>query len=375
MNIIWCSWKDIKHPLSGGAEVVTDGLLKRLIQDGHEVILLTSRPRSASAEDVINGYRVVRNGSCFGVYQATRNYYKKNRLNDWADLVVEEINTIPFFTRFYVKKPHFLFFHQLAKEVWFYQMVWPLSRVGYWLEPRYLSLLTKESVLTVSKSTKADLVKHGFKEDKISLIREGNSIVPVTDLQMIKKYAKPTVLAFGAVRPMKRTIDIIRAFEHAKKQVPQLRLVVAGDMNGPYGEKALKLIRQSPYTEDISILGLVTNAKKAEVMQRAHVMTSASVKEGWGLVVTEANSQGTPVVAYDVDGVRDSVKNGVTGIITELSPQALGDGIVEILKDKKRYARMRQAAWRDSQQYTFDNSYKDFCAYIKRFLARKKLVG
>jgi glycosyltransferase involved in cell wall biosynthesis len=365
MKLVWLSWKDIKHPQAGGAEKITDNILARLCQNGHEVILLTSRPSGTESEDTINGYKVIRNGSRFGVYWQVYRYYKQH-LADWSDITIEEVNTIPFFSRFYAKQPVTLFFHQLAREVWFYQMPRPLSYIGYWLEPLYLRLLNKQSVITISQSTKDDLIKTaGFKAKKIKIIREGIELNPIANLASVKKFPDPTLLSLGSVRPMKQTAEIVKAFEHAKKKLPNLKLVIAGDAKDAYGAKVANMVAASPYVKDISMLGSVSIEEKYNLMRRAHVMAVTSVKEGWGLVVTEANSQGTPVVAYDVDGLRDSVRTGETGFVTATNSSALGDAIVTLCQDQKLYAKIRQSAWQDSKQYTFDNLYKDFLRVLK----------
>src|SRR3954471_16390649 len=108
MRILWMSWKDIEHPLAGGAEIVSSEIAKRLVSEGHEVIFLTSDFHGAPLRTTIDGYKVFRMGNRFSVYWQAHKFYKKN-LRGWADLVIEEINTIPFFTKFYVKEPRVLF--------------------------------------------------------------------------------------------------------------------------------------------------------------------------------------------------------------------------------------------------------------------------
>lgn len=368
MRLVWLSWKDRKHPLAGGAEVVTHNLLTRLAKDGHEVILLTSKPDGLSDEETVDGYKIIRSGSRYSVYSHAKKYYKQH-LSGWADIVIDETNTIPFFASKYTKKPTVMFVHQLARKVWFYQMTWPLSWVGYLAEPLYLRLLNNERVITISESTKQDLIKTaGFKPENINIITQGNSSTPLPTLEGITKYPEPTLLSLGSVRPMKGTINIVKAYEHAKKQMPNLKFIIAGDMNDPYAKKVQALIDASPYKEDISVLGRVSNEKRDEIMQRSHVIAVASVKEGWGLIVTEANGQGTPAVGYDVDGLRDSIKHQKTGLVAAPDPQSLGNAIVTMLSEPTQYEAMRQAAWQDSKQYTFDNCYRDFIGVIKRYV-------
>jgi glycosyltransferase involved in cell wall biosynthesis len=121
----------------------------------------------------------------------------------------------------------------------------------------------------------------------------------------------------------------------------------------------------SDYVQDIEYLGHVSESKKNELMQKSHLILVTSVKEGWGLIVTEANSQGTPAIAYNVDGLRDSVRNGDTGVLTkENNPNALAGEVVALLRDKNRYNTMRRAAWQDSLRFDYENSYSDFLGVI-----------
>jgi glycosyltransferase involved in cell wall biosynthesis len=109
----------------------------------------------------------------------------------------------------------------------------------------------------------------------------------------------------------------------------------------------------------------VTASEKLSLMRKAALILVTSLKEGWGLIVTEANSQGTPAIVYDVDGLRDSVKHGVTGIVSANNkPSAMGMSIVDILKDPDRYNSMREHAWKWSKRFTLENSYRDFLKII-----------
>ena len=189
MKILWLTWKDKKNPLAGGAEVVNEELAKRLVTDGHEVIFLVGGFTGGTSEETKDGFKIIRCGNRWSVYFKAYQYYKKN-LKDWSDLVIDEVNTIPFFAKFYVKQKNILFVHQLCRQIWFYQMFFPLSLVGYLLEPIYLWLLRDRKVITVSESTKRDLIKFGFKKENISIISEGIEIEPVTNLCLL--YTSPS---------------------------------------------------------------------------------------------------------------------------------------------------------------------------------------
>mgnify|MGYP001581264375 CR=1 FL=1 len=421
MKILWLNWKDRSHPRAGGAEIVNEELAKRLVLHGHEVIFFTgdvervqcestllhcraeepeisrenalrsaqgriplaagltpcgqgarftSAFEGAQSEETRDGFRVIRAGNRFSVYWKAYRYYTQH-LKDWPDLVIDEMNTIPFFAKFYARQKNIMFVHQLCREIWFYQMPFPFSLIGYILEPLYLYLLSSfnfglssPTVVTVSESTKRDLLRFGFKEEKIHIISEGIELTPVSKLESIK-YKVPTILAFGAIRPMKRTLDIIRAFEILKISRPSARLVVAGESEGSYGKKVLGAIERSPFNKDIQVLGKLSKDKKAEILSSCHLLLATSVKEGWGLVVTEANSQGTPAVVYDVDGLRDSVRHNETGIIcAENVPENLAENIVKLFDNDELYEKLRHSAWEWSKEITFDKAYRQFSEIV-----------
>ncbi|MFA6534156.1 MAG: glycosyltransferase family 4 protein [Patescibacteria group bacterium] len=367
-KILWLTWKDRRHPAAGGAEAVNEAIAKRLVQNGVSVTFIVAGAPGLPAEETIDGCRVIRLGNRWTVYWLAYRYYKKHFVG-FADLVIDEVNTFPFFCRFYVKEKNILFVHQLCRQIWFYQMIFPLSLLGYFLEPLYLRLLSKTTVITVSQSTKNDLIKYGFNGERVKIISEGIELSPAEDLANINCSSQPTILALGSIRSMKRTAQIVAAFELAKKQLPDLQLMVVGDANSRYGQKVIKLIANSPYRQAIQVLGKVSQKQKIQIIQQAHLLVVASVKEGWGLTVTEAASQGVPAVVYNVDGLRDSCHDGVTGLLAQSgSPIDLAEKIVKLISDPELYQQYRQNAWQDSQNYNYRKSYEDFTEMINRLI-------
>jgi glycosyltransferase involved in cell wall biosynthesis len=364
MNILWMTWKDYTHPGKGGAEIVLRELSQRLVKEGHQVTFLTVRHPGSKAREVMDGIEIIRVGTSRYVHPIQAMGYYLRHMRNKYDIIVEVVNTAPYFTALFKGNSQaVVFYHQLAREIWHHELKQPFSSIGYYLmEPiaTWLMSRARAKLVTVSNSTLKDLERFGFNVSASHIISEGIEIEPVSDLKSVRKFSRPTMLSLGAMRAMKRTIDQVKAFEIAKENIPDLKLIMAGSTDGPYAQQVLDYIEGSPHKKDISAEGMVSFERKMELMQRCHVFTVTSVKEGWGLVVTEAASQGTPAVVYDVDGLRDSVRDEVTGIITEPNPQNLAAGVSRLLKDQDRYAAMRKAAWKWSKDITFDNSYTDF---------------
>jgi glycosyltransferase involved in cell wall biosynthesis len=363
MNIVWFSWKDTEHPESGGAEVVSGELMKNLVKDGHDVTLITARYKNSASQEFVSGVRIIRVGNKLTVYPAACLYYLKH-LRKTSDVTIDEMNTIPFFIGVFAKSTkRLLLVHQLARKVWFYQMPFPLSLIGYLCEPIILRLISGSysATLAVSRSTKLDLNRYRF--NNVSTFRVGMGLKPLDKLPA--KKPSGNVLVLGAVRPMKRTLDAVKAFELARDKNNGLNLTIAGDISTSYASKVISYIEQSRHNGAINIRGRVSMKEKTNLMRISDVILVTSVKEGWGLIVTEANSQGTPAIAYDTDGLRDSVRNNITGYLcTSGDYDAMSALINKLLSNKKVYESFRIEAWQYSKQFTFKNSYDDFSQHL-----------
>jgi glycosyltransferase involved in cell wall biosynthesis len=340
MRILWFNWRDIKNPAAGGAEVFTHEVCKRLVkQNGVDSLtLFTSSFDEAYEEEEVDGVRIVRIGSRYSVYRKARKFYERNK--DHFDIVVDEINTKPFNTPAFVhQKPIVALIHQLAREFWFYETRFPVNLIGYlFLENYWLSKYRNIPTVTVSKSSEEDLRKLGFRY--VTIVPEGLNFSPLERLP--EKEVKPTVLFVGRLKKAKKPDDALRAFKTIKDEIPDARLWIVGD---GYMKEGLEVLASElfPYSSDVVIFGKQSNAKKLELMSKAHVLLVPGVREGWGLVVTEASAMGTPAVAYDVPGLRDSVIDGVTGTLVQAG-DTVGMGIeaLDLLNDhikRKTYSK------------------------------------
>lgn len=366
MNILWFTWKDLKHPEAGGAEVLNEEHAKRLAKDGHHVTLLVGGFKGGRHTEVINGYTVIRVGNKYNLFWEAFRYYRRH-LRGWDDLVIEEINTAPFMTQWYTKNPRVIYMYQTCRKIWFHEIAFPMSIIGYVAEPLYLWLMRKNTLFTESKSTKDEAMKFGFNSKKIHIIPVGIEVSGAkrTSPEPADKFKDPTILSLGTIRSMKQTLHQIKAFEIAKQLQPNLKMKLAGAAVGAYGADVLAYLKNSPYTNDIEYLGRVDARAKKTLMSRAHLITVTSIKEGWGLIVTEAGYYGTPAVVYNADGLRDSVIHNKTGIICRHnSPEDLAHQIFALINNKKRYKIMQKNVMTYSRKFTFDSAYKEFKKYL-----------
>ncbi len=152
-TILSLSWRDIKSPKAGGAEVHTHEMLSRIDKSKYRVYHLATASQGLPESEVIDGVTYMRNGNAVTVIWAAMRFYFSNRKN--VDLVIDQCNTHRFFTPLWVNKGKRIFYiHQLTKEIWDYSARFPLSKIGKVTEEWMLKLNRKDAVITVSESTR-----------------------------------------------------------------------------------------------------------------------------------------------------------------------------------------------------------------------------
>jgi glycosyltransferase involved in cell wall biosynthesis len=354
LRIAWFNWKCIRHPEAGGAERFTHEVARRLVDKGHEVTIVTSRPKGLPAEEEIAGYRVLRAGGRYTVYLKARKIYMEV-LRGKVDLVVDEVNTLPFFTVKYAKEPVVALIHQLAKEYWLLELKPPISWIGYILEPKYLSLYKHTPAITVSESTKRDLEKLGFK--RIYVIPEGLNMKPLEKTP--EKNGDPAVIFLGRLKKTKRPDHAIKAFKLVAEKIPDARLWIVGD--GPLKSKLHRLVKRLKLEEKVTIYGRVDEERKIELLREAQALIFPAVREGWGLVVLEANACGTPAVGYDVPGLKDSIRHRETGLLVPSGDvKALAEVLTHLLTDDGLGEKLSKNALEWSRQFSWDKTAEEF---------------
>ena len=357
MRILWFNWRDIKHPEAGGAEVLTHEVMRRLVQRGHEMTLFCPKVQGSQSEEVIDGVRLVRNGGKYTVYSKGRSYFRK--YGEKYDFIIDEVNPRPFLNpKTLDGKPALLLFHQMIREEWQYEMPFPLSYFCKIYENRWLIPYRRTLTLTVSESSKSDLENIGFRNVKV--IPMGISVKPLD--QVVRKEENPTVTFIGRLKRHKLPDHAIKAFMIIKKKIPSARMWIIGD---GYMLNELKILG----AEDVTFFGRVNNDSKHDLLSRSHLVLMPSIREGWGLIVSESNAMGTPVIAYNVNGLRDSVIHGINGILVKSNtPECLAESALEVLADKNILENLSCRALEHSKQFDWDKTTDYILAQIENVI-------
>jgi glycosyltransferase involved in cell wall biosynthesis len=356
MKLVFLNWRDGAHPRAGGAEYVAQGIAARCARDGHDVDFFAAHVAGRPSEEVNDGLRIVRRGNRYSVYLEAYNWLKQ-RVAEY-DFVVDQINTVPFFSPLYAKGRAVSLIHQLAREVWFTEASFPMNVVGYIAEPSYLRVYQNVPSITVSQSTAADLRSIGW-QAPITVIRE--PLEPA--FSSAHKCSKPTFIYVGRLTQSKRLEDVIDAFRLITGSLPdaQLWIVGAGDSHYVSSLKA----RCAGLSAQVTFWGRVDQTKRTELMSAAHVLLITSLREGWGLVVTEANIAGTPAVGYDVPGLRDSISAGFGRCVPPRDIGALSRAALEVFRQTD-YTELKSSARELARRFNWSSTMSDFYQGLER---------
>lgn len=363
MKILILNWRDPKNPESGGAEIVTHMHAKAWLKAGHKVTWFTSSFKGAVGHEIVEGIEIIRKGTSRTVRFFAPSYYLFNK--HMFNLVIDEIHGLPFYTPLYVHKPIIAFIHEVADEIWDTMYPFPINVIGKLLELFSFIFYRNITFWTDAPSTIDELAAHGIPREHCKAIPCPIVNTPIHVLPI--KEHNPTFLFVSRVVKMKGVEEIIRAFQLITHELPNARLWIVGKGEDTYIQKLIRLSSDLGIPKKhIQFFGHVSEAKKLECLRRAHLLLHASIKEGWGLVVLEAASQGTPTIAYNVSGLRDTVKHGETGIVvTQNTPEELAKASIEIMNNKKRYRIFQKNGLDFVRSFTWKNATERSLALLQ----------
>jgi glycosyltransferase involved in cell wall biosynthesis len=352
LSILIVSYRDIRHPEMGGAEVILHEVYRRLAGRGHRVTFLTGAWPGCSQTDHIDGMEVVRAGSTYTFNWVVPKMWRRLKARGF-DLIVEDLNKIPFFSPcFQHDVPVLANVPHLFGTTVFQEAPWPIGLYVY-LHERFIPGCYRRSRFQVlSDSTRDDLIARGIPADKVHVVRCGIDH---------SRYApparsappEPVILYLGRLKKYKGIELAIEALPQVLKKVPAAQYWIAGE--GSYRGALEAGIARLGLSGHVRLLGHVGGEEKLDLLRKTRVLVYTSPKEGWGLSVIEANAMGVPVIASNAPGLRESVRDGETGfLVPHGDVAALADRLSALLSDDELWGRMGQAGIRWASRFDWD---------------------
>jgi glycosyltransferase involved in cell wall biosynthesis len=352
-RILLLNWRDTRHEDAGGAEVYAYELARRWKRDGHD----GHSPR----HETIDGVEIIRRGGFNFVYAWAFLYYI-TKLRKHTDIIVDCHNGIPFFTPLYSRKPVTCVVHHVHQEVFKQYMKTGPAQLAAWLERVAMPFVYRKcQYITVSESSTEGMVQElGINADHIRIVHNG---IDLEHFVPGPKAASPTILYLGRLKAYKSVDVLVKAFASVLAKQPDAQLVIGG--TGDAEPSLKKLVAELNLQDHVIFHGYVSEDDKVRLMQEAWVFCSPSYAEGWGITIIEANACGTPVVASNVPGLKESVRPPLSGFLELYGDvNAFADKLLYVLHDQKTRDDMSKTARTWASRFNWQDSAMKFLEVI-----------
>jgi glycosyltransferase involved in cell wall biosynthesis len=372
VKILAVNWRDIGDPLGGGAEQHLHHVLAGAVAAGHEVELVCSAYADAPTHDEIDGVRILRRGDWRVANLLLPRVVRERLRAERRDLLVEDINKIPFYTPLYAGSVPVLAVvpHLFGRTV--YRETNPLAATYVWAGEWPLPLVYRDAWFEViSASTRDDLVSRGLRPERIEVIHCGVEHERFRLTDPPPRDDPPLVVCWSRLRRYKSTDVAIRAFAQIRDEVAGARMLVMG--RGPDETRLRRLVTRLGLDDAVAFTGHLPWDELVRTLHRASLFLNPSPKEGWGLTVIEANQCGVPVIASDRPGLRDSVRDGQTGILVPYGePRAMAQAALGLLHDPDLWACHSDAARTWAASFSWPRCVRESLALFERVAAAGK---
>lgn len=362
-KILIINWRDTGNPEAGGAEMYYHEIFRRLVSKGYEVTVLAHSFKGAQPEEHVDGIRVIRNGNKYLFNYSVIGYLIKHQ--DEYDLILEDINKIPFFTPLYVHRPRLhMVMHFFRKSI-FRETNFIFAAYIYLMESLVSIFYKREQFIAISESTSEDIQRLRIKKEQISIVEPG---IDISYFYSSKPKSKPPVLSYiGRLMKYKNVQFLIKALPELRKRVPGVTLEIGG--SGDYIDVLKKIAGDQGVADSVFFLGRISEGEKRDLLSKSSLFVNPSAKEGWGINNIEANLCGTISLSSDVAGLRDSVQDGVTGLLYE--PENIKDfceKAASVLLDNDKREKLERNALIRAQQLSWDQISIKMEEVIKGYL-------
>jgi glycosyltransferase involved in cell wall biosynthesis len=340
-------------------------VLERLVARGHEVQLLVSRFPGCATEQQLRGVPVRRQGAWWNANFALLAAAKRELRRQAYDVVLEDVNKIPFYTPLVTRLPLVVLVPHLFGATIFRETN-PLFGSYLWLMERPLPWLFRRAWwIAISASTRTDLERRGVDPQRLQVVHCGLDFASYDLAAPPPRDPLPTLVHVGRLMRYKRADVAVRALAAVRRELPEARLLILGD--GPERSRLEKLVRRLDLASAVEFHGHVPHRDKVRLLWTSHLLLNPSPKEGWGLTVVEANACGVPVVASRRPGLVDSVRHGETGLLVPFGDaDAFAVAALSLLRDPERWRRMGENARAWARRFTWEEAALQTEAVLER---------
>lgn len=362
LRVAIANWRDPWHPEAGGAERYAWEMARGLAGRGAEVRFLTARARGQARSDRRDGITVTRAGGRFTVYPRVLGWLLAHRRS--FDAVLDCQNGIPFFTPCVLPRrvPVLCVVHHVHTAQFSLHFPPWLAWAGRMLEgPAARLAYRRHACVAVSPSTVTAMRERLRWSGDIYLIPNGVAM-PAGPTRR-RRSGHVSLVWVGRLVAHKRAGRILPVAERLRGHGVIIDVMGRGAGAAPLAAA----VAARGLAGTVRLHGFLPEAGKQAVLAGALLQLNTSQGEGWGLCVLEAAALGVPTVAYDVDGLRDAVRDGETGWLVRAGEliEDVTERAVKELTDPARHAAVAEACRSWAAQLSWDRSVARMTALVR----------
>ncbi|MFQ5703127.1 MAG: glycosyltransferase family 4 protein [Gemmatimonadales bacterium] len=355
MRILAVNWLDLENPQFGGAEVHFFEIFGRLVRRGHHVTLISSGWPGAAARANVSGIEVRRFADRYGFALKARAAVRRAQRDETFDIVVEDINKLPLYLPYLTRLPVYAIVPHLFGTTAFREASLPVAAM-VWLAEKWIPRVYRNAAFhVISKSTRDDLIARGVRPSAIQVIFPGVDVAWFSSGPEVSRADTPTFLYVGRLKKYKGIESMIRAMALVKQAGHDASLDIAG--RGDDLGRLRKLVQRLELGGTVRFLGFVGEADKRLMLKRAWAVIFPSAKEGWGITNVEAAACGTPAIASDSPGLRETVIDGRTGSLVRHGDHvALAREMSRLAGDRSLVEKLGAAGRTFAEKFSWDRA-------------------
>jgi glycosyltransferase involved in cell wall biosynthesis len=348
----------------GGKEKRLFEVTTRLAKKGYDINLYCMKWWKGSRNKIENGVHLHAICKYYSLYSGERRSIGQALMFGMAclklikeDFDIVDVDHMPHFPLFFTKlvcvlkrKIMIATWHEVWGKDYWQEYLGLRGIFGYIVEK--LSVFTSNEIISVSNHTTNKLKNNLKFKKKIYTIPNGNDFKKIQEIKSSRR--KSDVIFTGRLLNNKNVDILIKSIQLIKEKIPKIKCLIIGD--GPEKKKLETLTQKLNLEKNIKFFGFLENHDDVyALMKSSKVFVLPSTREGFGIVVIEANACGIPVITvnHKDNAARDLIEEGKNGFVCQLNEEEIAKRIMRILENSSG-RKIKEACMDLAKKYDWD---------------------
>jgi phosphatidylinositol alpha-mannosyltransferase len=360
---------DVFLPRRGGTEIIFYEIFKRLISKGHKVTVITPRIKGTKEFETIDGFQINRispGNRLIFIFKALKKCLELTKNSDVIQTAVWFGGYLAGAVKIFSRKPCILMVNAFFSYKWF-KIRNPALALLFTSAEKLLFHLPFDKFICLSNSQKELLISSGIDKDKINVIYPGiNFDLFKPKLPKKLEQKRPfTYCFYGRYDPQKGIENLLKAAKIFSQKHPESRLILVTSRH----DKLRRMIDKLNLKKNVVLLENKSQKELVDIINDVDVVIVPSKAEPFGMVAAEASAIKKPVIASNIDGLREIIVNGETGFLVN-TPKEIVEKLTLLYQNQELRNQMGIKGREYVKKFNWDNAAKEYEKIYENILRR-----